>query len=95
MSLKPLGDRVVVRFEEVEEKTAGGFVLAGSHHEASQAATVLAIGQGIRTLTGELVAPSVSVGDKVLVESGTGLEVKDGDEKVTIVHESDILAILG
>ena len=95
MSLKPLGDRVVVRIEEVEEKTAGGFVLAGSHHEASQAATVLAIGQGIRTLTGELVAPSVSVGDKVLVESGAGLEVKDGDEKVTIVHESDILAILG
>ena len=95
MSLKPLGDRVVVRFEEVEEKTAGGFVLAGSHREASQAATVLAIGQGIRTLTGELVAPSVSVGDKVLVESGAGLEVKDGDEKVTIVRESDILAILG
>ncbi|MGZ7204672.1 co-chaperone GroES, partial [Streptococcus pyogenes] len=44
---------------------------------------------------GDLVAPNVSVGDKVLVENGPGLEVKDGDEKVTIIRESDILAIIG
>lgn len=95
MSLKPLGDRVVVKFEEAEEKTAGGFVLAGADHEVSKTATVLAVGQGIRTLTGDLIAPSVAVGDKVLIENGAGLEVKDGDEKVSIVRESDILAILG
>lgn len=95
MSLKPLGDRVVVKFQENEEKTAGGFVLAGASHEATKVATVLAVGQGIRTLTGDLVAPSVSIDDKVLVESGAGIEVKDGDEKVTIVREADILAILG
>lgn len=95
MSLKPLGDRVVVKFQENEEKTAGGFVLAGASHEATKVATVLAVGQGIRTLTGDLVAPSVSIDDKVLVESGAGIEVKDGDDKVTIVREADILAILG
>ncbi|MGT2959923.1 co-chaperone GroES [Streptococcus caballi] len=95
MSLKPLGDRVVVKFQENEEKTAGGFVLAGTSHEATKVATVLAVGQGIRTLTGDLVAPSVSIDDKVLVESGAGIEVKDGDDKVTIVREADILAILG
>ncbi|MGT2911433.1 co-chaperone GroES [Streptococcus cameli] len=92
--LKPLGDRVVVRFEEVEEQTVGGFVLAGGAKEAAKTAIVVAIGDGIRTLTGDLVAPSVTVGDTVLVEQGAGLEVKDGEEKVTLVRESDILAIV-
>lgn len=95
MSLKPLGDRVVVKFEEVEEKTSGGFVLAGASHEATKVAQVLAVGLGIRTLTGDLVAPSVAAGDKVLVENGAGIEVKDGDDMVSIIRESDILAILG
>lgn len=95
MSLKPLSDRIVVKFEEAEEKTVSGFVLAGANHDATKTATVIAVGQGIRTLTGELVAPSVSVGDKVLVENGAGLEVKDGEEKVTIVREADIVAIVG
>lgn len=95
MALKPLGDRLVVRFEESEEKTVGGFVLASNHQEVTKEATVLAVGQGIRTLTGELVAPSLAVGDKVLLENGAGISVKDGDQKVTIVRESDVLAILG
>lgn len=94
MSLKPLGDRVVVTFKETEEKTSGGFVLAGNGHEATKVAQVLAVGQGIRTLTGDLVAPSVAVGDTVLVENGSGLDVKDGEAKVTIIRESDILAIV-
>ena len=68
MALKPLGDRIVVRFEETEEKTASGFVLAGASHEATKTAEVLAVGEGVRTLTGELIAPSVAAGEKVLVE---------------------------
>lgn len=94
MSLKPLGDRLVVQFEETEETTASGFVLAGNAKEATQTAIVLAIGQGIRTLHGDLIAPSVSVGDKVLVESGIGIAVKDGGQSISIIHESDVLAIL-
>lgn len=92
--LKPLGDRVVVTFEETEEKTVGGFVLAGANHDATQTATVVAVGDGIRTLTGELIAPSVAVGDTVLVENGAGIEVKDGEDKVSIIRESDIVAIV-
>ncbi|MFU2206485.1 co-chaperone GroES [Streptococcus pluranimalium] len=92
--LKPLGDRVVVTFEEVEEKSVGGFVLAGASYEATKTATVVSIGQGIRTLNGDLVTPSVAVGDTVLVENGAGLEVKDGDDKVAIIRESDIVAIV-
>lgn len=92
--LQPLGDRVVVKFEEIEEKTVGGFVLAGANHDATKTATVVVVGDGIRTLTGDLVAPSVAAGDTILVENGAGIEVKDGEDKVFIIRESDIVAIV-
>ena len=91
--LKPLGDRVVLKIEE-KEQTAGGFVLAKSAQEETKTATVVATGQGVRTLSGELVAPSVKVGDQVLVEAHAGIEVKDGDEKYLIAGEANILAIV-
>ena len=90
--LKPLGDRVVLKIEQ-KEQTAGGFVLAKSAQEETKTATVVATGQGVRTLSGELVAPSVKVGDRVLVEAHAGIDVKDGDEKYLIVGEASILAI--
>lgn len=92
--LKPLGDRVVLKVEEEKEQTVGGFVLAGAGKESTQTATVVAVGTGVRTLTGELVTPSVAAGDKVIIETGAGVEVKDGDDAVTIVHETEILAVL-
>jgi len=91
--LKPLGDRVVLKIEEKEEKV-GGFVIAGNSHAATKTAAVVAVGQGVRTLTGELVAPSVKAGDKVLVESHAGVEVKDGEETYLIVSKANILAIV-
>ena len=91
--LKPLGDRVVLKIEE-KEQTVGGFVLSKSVQEETKTATVVAIGQGIRTLSGELVAPSVKAGDQVLVEAHAGIDVKDGDEKYLIVGEASILAIV-
>ncbi|KXT74441.1 Heat shock protein 60 family co-chaperone GroES [Streptococcus sp. DD10] len=91
--LKPLGDRVVLKVEE-KEQTVGAFVLAGAAQDKTQIAEVIATGVGARTLTGELVEPSVSVGDRVLVESHAGVDVKDGDEKYLIVGEASILAII-
>ncbi len=91
--LKPLGDRVVLKIEE-KEQTVGGFVLAKSAQEETKTAKVVATGQGVRTLSGELVAPSVKVRDQVLVEAHAGIEVKDGDEKYLIVGEANILAII-
>ena len=64
------------------------------YEEKTKTAKVVAIGQGVRTLSGELVAPSVKVGDQVLVEAHAGIEVKDGDEKYVIVGEANILAIV-
>ena len=91
--LKPLGDRVVLKIEE-KEQTVGGFVLAGSAQEKTKTAKVVATGEGVRTLNGDLVAPSVKVGDQVLGEAHAGIDVKDGDEKYVIVGESSILAIV-
>ena len=91
--LKPLGDRVVLKIEE-KEPTVGGFVLAGSAQEKTKTAKVVATGEGVRTLNGDLVAPSVKVGAQVLVEAHAGIDVKDGDEKYLIVGESSILAIV-
>lgn len=92
--LKPLGDRVVLKVEEEKEQTVGGFVLAGASKESTQVATVVSVGDGARTLTGELVSPSIAAGDKVIIEHGVGIEVKDDDSTVIIVREADILAIL-
>ena len=77
-----------------KNKTVGGFVLAGSAQEKTKTAQVVATGQGVRTLNGDLVAPSVKAGDRVLVEAHAGLDVKDGDEKYIIVGEANILAII-
>lgn len=91
--LKPLGDRVVLKVEEKEQKV-GGFVITGNGQAATKTAEVVAVGQGIRTLNGELVALSVKEGDKVLVENHAGVEVKDGDEAYLLVSEANILAVV-
>ena len=91
--LKPLGDRVVLKIEE-KEQTVGGFVIAKASRAETKTAEVIAVGEGVRTLSGELVAPSVKAGDRVLVEAHAGIDVKDGDEKYIIVGEANILAII-
>ena len=91
--LKPLGDRVVLKVEE-KEQTVGGFVLAGASKEKPQTATVVAVGAGSRTLNGDLITPSIKIGDTVVFEQFSGTEVKDGDETYLIIREADILAVL-
>ena len=88
MKLKPLADRVVVKLVEAEETTKGGIILTGAAKEKPEVAEVLAVGPG------GLVDGTVKVGDKVITSKYAGTQVKvDGDE-VTIVRQSDILAIV-
>lgn len=91
--LQPLGDRIVITIDKREE-SVGGIVLAATGHEATKTASVVAVGEGVRALNGELVAPSVKVGDTVLVEGHAGVAIKDGDQEVHIIHEAEILAIV-
>ena len=95
MSIRPLHDRVIIKREEVETKSAGGIVLTGSAAEKSTRGKVLAVGKG-RVLNDGTIHPlDVKVGDIVIFSDGYGVKAEKIDgEEVLIVHESDILAIV-
>ena len=94
LSLKPLGDRVVVEPIEQEEVTAGGIVLPETAKEKPQQGNVLAIGPGARDEDGEHIEMDVKVGDKVLYAKYAGTEFKVDGKKLLILRESDLLAIV-
>jgi chaperonin GroES len=94
MSLKPLGNRVVVEPLEQEEVTAGGIVLPETAKEKPQKGKVLSIGPGDRNDKGERVPLDVAEGDTVLFAKYAGTEIKVDGKKLLILRESDILAIL-
>jgi chaperonin GroES len=94
LSLKPLGDRLVVEPIEQEEVTAGGIVLPETAKEKPQQGKVLAVGPGARDEDGDRIAMDVKVGDKVLYAKYGGTEFKMDGKKLLILRESDLLAIL-
>lgn len=94
LSLKPLGDRLVVEPIEQEEVTAGGIVLPETAKEKPQQGKVLAVGPGARDDEGERIAMDVKVGDKVLYAKYGGTEFKMDGKKLLILRESDLLAVL-
>ncbi len=91
--LKPLGDRVVVRPLDREEKTASGIVLPDTAKEKPQEGEIIAAGPG-RFEDGQRVALDVKVGDKVIYSKYAGTEVKVDNEDLLVLRESDILAII-
>lgn len=94
MKLKPLGDRVVVEPAKSEEMTASGLVLPETAKEKPQQGTILAVGAGRTDEKGNRVAMDVKVGDTVLYAKYAGTEIKIEGEKLLILKESDILAIV-
>ena len=95
MEIKPLGDRIVVKPLEAENKSKGGIVLPDSAKEKPQEAKVVAVGKGKVLENGTVQAPEVKVGDKVLFGKYSGNEIttKEGEE-LLILREDDILAII-
>jgi chaperonin GroES len=94
ISLKPLGNRVVVEPMESEEVTPGGIVLPETAKEKPQKGVVLSVGPGDRDDQGRRIPMDVSVGDTVLFAKYSGTEVKVDGKKLLILRENDILAIL-
>lgn len=94
LSIRPLGERVIVKPSAGEEKTAGGLLLPDSAKEKPQTGEVLAVGPGRKSDGGELLPMEVKAGDKVLYGKYSGTEVKMDGERYLIIKESDILAIL-
>ena len=93
MNLKPLADRVIIKMLEAEETTKGGIILTAAAKEKPEIAEVLAVGPG-GIVDGNEVVMTVKVGDKVITGKYSGTQVKVDGEEVTIVRQSDILAIV-
>lgn len=94
MKIRPLHDRVVIRREEEETKSAGGIVLPGSATEKPARGEVLAVGNGKVNDNGDVRPLDVKVGDKVIFGTYAGSTVKIDGEELLVMSESDILGVI-
>ncbi len=94
MAFRPLGDRVLVRRVEEEEKTRGGIIIPDTAKEKPQEGEVIAVGPGSRDDSGKLIAMDVKAGDRILFGKWSGTEVRLEGEDLLIMKESDILGVL-
>lgn len=93
-SLKPLGNRVLVKRIEQEDNLKGGIILPDSAKKKQETAEVVAIGSGKLTEQGKLIPAPVQIGDKILMDKYSGQEVTIDDEEYVIVRAEDIIAII-
>ena len=94
MKIKPLSDRVVVKAEAAEEKTASGIILPDTAKEKPQVGKIVAVGPGKVSDSGNTIKMTVKVGNKVLYGKYSGTEVTFENEDYLIMKENDIFAIL-
>jgi chaperonin GroES len=95
MNLKPLGDRVVIKPSDKEEKTKSGILLPDTAKEKPQEGTVQAVGTGRILDSGAKVPMELKVGDKILYAKYAGNEFKIDEIEYLIVSEKDVLAVVG
>ena len=93
MTVKPLGDRVVIKNVEAEETTKSGLILTSAAKEKPQMAVVLAVGPG-GNVDGKEIKMQVTEGQKVIYSKYAGTEVKIDGEELILVRQSDILAVV-
>ena len=94
MKFTPLHDRVLVRRIEGEEKTKDGLIVPDTAKEKPSEGEILAVGEGARTESGELIPMAVKAGDRVLFGKWSGSEVRIEGEDYLIMKESDILGVI-
>ncbi len=95
MAIRPLHDRVIVKRQEQESKSAGGIVLTGSAAEKSTRGEIVGVGNGRVLDNGEVKALDVKIGDVVIFNDGYGVKTEKLDgEEVLIMSEGDILAVV-
>ena len=94
MNFRPLHDRVVIRRLEAEERTAGGIIIPDTAKEKPMEGEVIAVGPGARDEHGQIVAPDVKAGDRILFGKWSGTEIKLDGQDLLIMKESDVLGVL-
>lgn len=94
MKFRPLGDRVLVKRVEEEQKTKGGIIIPDTAKEKPQEGEVVAVGPGARDEDGERIAMDLKAGDRILFGKWSGTEVKVDGEDLLIMKESDVMGVL-
>ncbi len=95
VDIRPLGDKVIVRRDEAETKTASGIFIPESAKDRPKTGVIEAVGNGaLNTDTGERVPLQVKKGDRIIFSSYAGTEVKLNDQELLIMSEDDILAVI-
>ena len=94
MTIKPLGDKIVIKVIEDAEQTSGGIFIPDSAKEKSQKGEVIAVGQGKINEKGEREPMDVKIGDVVLFAKYAGTDVKVSDETLKIMSVSDVLGVI-
>jgi chaperonin GroES len=94
MTIKPLGDRVLIEIKTSEEKTAGGIVIPQTAQEKTQEGKVVAVGKGKITDDGKQVPIEVKVGDTVIYDKYAGTQIKISDKDHLVIKIEDILAVV-
>jgi chaperonin GroES len=94
MNIRPLHDRLIVKREAEERKSPGGIVIPDTATEKPTFGKVIAVGKGKILENGELRAPDVKAGDKILFGKYSGTEVKVDGEEVVVMREEDVMAIV-
>jgi chaperonin GroES len=94
MAFRPLGDRVLIKRIEEEEKTKGGIIIPDTAKEKPQEGEVVAVGPGARDDNGKVQPLDVKKGDRILFGKWSGTEVKIDGQDLLIMKESDVLGIV-
>ena len=94
MKFRPLGDRVVVRRVQEEQKTAGGIIIPDTAQEKPQEGEIVSVGPGALDDAGKRVTPEVKAGQRILFGKWSGTEVKIDGEDLIIMKESDIMGVI-
>jgi len=93
VNIRPLHDRVIVKREAEERKSPGGIVIPDTASEKPTFGKVIAVGQGKVLETGQVRAPDIKVGDRVLFGKYSGTEVKVNNEELVVMREEDVMAV--
>ena len=94
MTVRPLSDRILVKRVDVEEQVKGGIIIPDTAKEKPQEAEVVAVGPGKRNKNGDVIAPEVKPGEKILIGKYAGTEIEIDGQEYVILSEDDILAII-
>ena len=93
MNVRPLHDRIVIKRIEEKETVKGGIIIPDTAKEKPQEGEVVAVGKGKRE-KGELIAPDVKVGDRILFGKYSGTEIKLDNEEYLIIREDEVLGVI-